>query len=115
MTHADQSTQDDISHIPWLQISRAHALVDEARALLDLRVPSALAARCDAIIAAGGPGDPPPGALPDEPIAAPEPPPRGQEGTVAPDLAAALSGDEDGGEPDADRCRFYYIHPLGGA
>ena len=90
---------------PWVQVSRAHALVDEARALLDARVPPALAARCEAIVAAGGPGDPPPGALPDEPIAVPEPPAdaRGRGG-FAPDLAGALSGDEDGGDQDADRC-----------
>ena len=40
-------------------------MLDEARLLLERRVPPALAARCEEIHAAGGLGPPPPGAMPD--------------------------------------------------
>lgn len=42
------------------EVSRAHALENEARALLTARVPPELWARCDEIAAAGGPAPPPP-------------------------------------------------------
>jgi hypothetical protein len=67
-----------------VQISKAHALVDEGRAMLERRVPAALEARCEMILAAGGLGPPPPGALADEPLpllaAAVRPGPRRDEG-----------------------------------
>ena len=47
------------------QVSKAHAMLDEARLLVERRVPPALAARCEEIHAAGGLGPPPPGAMPD--------------------------------------------------
>ncbi len=48
-----------------LQVSKAHAMLDEARLLAERRVPPAVAQRCEEIHAAGGLGPPPPGALPD--------------------------------------------------
>jgi len=40
-------------------------MLDEARLLVERRVPPAVAARCEEIYAAGGMGPPPPGAMPD--------------------------------------------------
>ena len=40
-------------------------MLDEARLLVERRVPPAVAARCEEIHAAGGLGPPPPGAMPD--------------------------------------------------
>ena len=40
-------------------------MLDEARLLVERRVPPTLAQRCEDMHAAGGPGPPPPGALPD--------------------------------------------------
>ncbi|CAL5230062.1 g13513 [Coccomyxa viridis] len=47
------------------EVSKAHAMLDEARLLAERRVPPAVAQRCEEIHAAGGLGPPPPGALPD--------------------------------------------------
>ena len=47
------------------QVSKAHAMLDEARLLVERRVPPALAQRCEEVHAAGGLSSPPPGALPD--------------------------------------------------
>lgn len=48
-------------------MSRAHALLDEGRTLVEQRVPPALIERCKAIAKAGGLGPPPPGALTEDP------------------------------------------------
>lgn len=94
---------------PAMQVSRAHALEDEARSLVAAGVPAALAQRCEEIAAAGGPGDPPPGATPDEPVAAqllPVVRASRLPGGGPPGGAAAANGllsDEDGRE-DGDRC-----------
>ena len=55
----------DCKHWCAAQVSKAHAMLDEARLLVERRVLPALAQRCEEIQAAGGLGSPPPGALPD--------------------------------------------------
>ncbi|CAL8469143.1 g8684 [Coccomyxa elongata] len=89
------------------EISRACALEDEARMLVEARVPAALAARCEAIHAAGGLGPPPPGALADDPPPLAPLPARGNAaignggGTGAGSRTGGLFSNEDADEPDA--------------
>lgn len=75
--------------------------------LVETRVPAALAARCEAIHAAGGLGPPPPGALADDPPPLAPLPARGNAtigaggGSGAGGQAAGLFSNEDIDEPDA--------------
>ncbi len=68
-----------------MQVSRAHALVDELRARVAACVAPELEAQCAALAARGGLGPPPPGALADDPLPLPEP---GAPGWTAGDSAA---------------------------
>lgn len=77
-----------------MQVSKAHAMLDEARLLVERRVPPALAQRCEDIHAAGGLGPAPPGALPD--VLPPAAGPTANTGL----LSARMGGSQDRYLPD---------------
>lgn len=85
--------------------------------LVEARIPTALAARCEAILAAGGPGPPPPGALAYDPPPLEPPPeagnaPRGDRGGGR-GLFSDVDADERSGRHESPLHDFLHMTSFG--